>query len=129
MDPRPTLLVVFHRADCPRFGGFISAWNALAHTREVRVLGVPLHRSQEEPLRAGPVLRQADFPFRPGLAPAVEMLLLRMGYRRTPVAVLLDTAGRPRLVVPAEERENACLRAIDLVRAHVPFGHGPYEAP
>ncbi len=129
-DPRPTLLVVFQPADCPQFGRFIMGWNALARTGEVQVLGVPLHRSGDAQLKARPVLRGVDFPLRPELAAAVETLLLRMGYTRTPLAILLDPRGRPRLVVPAQVGEHAFLGAIDVVRTHVPAEPGIYrDAP
>jgi hypothetical protein len=98
---QPTLLVLFQPSDCAGYAEYLRQWNALAKEGEVRVVGVPLNAGG--PGTAGkPVLDYFTpaFPVDAELARPAVRLLRQMGQTHTPVAVLLDGHGRPRMVVP-----------------------------
>jgi hypothetical protein len=123
---RPTLLVVFQPGDCQSYGRFLSQWNALAAEGEVRVVGVPLY-AQAQRAAGKPVLDYFTpvFPLRDELAADATSLLRQMGQMNTPVAVLLDGAGRPRMVIPPgrypREHVQARMAVRDYARAMFPL--------
>lgn len=123
---RPTLLVLFQPSDCTSYADFMEQWNALAREGEVRVVGVPLN-DEAQRATGKPVLDYFTpaFPLRHDLAPAAATLLRRMGQSRSPVAVLLDSAGRPRMVVPPgrylREQVQARMAVRDYARAMFPL--------
>lgn len=94
-----TLLFVYRRGDCPTFAGLPRRWGRLHDQGVVRVIGVPLGDAGpgDGPDAGGGA---PPFPVRADLASAGETLMLRLGFRRTPFSVLLDGAGRVRMVVP-----------------------------
>lgn len=98
---RPTLVLLFQPEDCRRYGGLVEHWNRLAERGRVDVLGVgigfPRARSARDSILGE--LRPA-FPVRYDLGRFGERLLARAGAHRTPTSVLLDAAGRPRLILP-----------------------------
>lgn len=98
---QPTLLVLFQPSDCAGYAGYLRQWNALAREGEVRVVGVPLNADGPGTAER-PVLDYFTpaFPVDAELARPAVRLLRQMGHTHTPVAVLLDGAGRPRMVVP-----------------------------
>jgi hypothetical protein len=96
--PRPVLLVVFRPDDCTSYQEFLAQWNEAHRSGEIRVLGVPVHGSGDVRARIAELFQPA-FPLRADLEGEVVTSLLRMGYTRTPVALLLDPEGRPRMVV------------------------------
>lgn len=99
--PGPALLFVFQPGDCPSHRGLVERWNALHESGEVEVLGVGLRLPDDPERRKTAVARSgARFPVRPDLAAAAERRILRLGFDRTPVSLLLDARGRPRLVIP-----------------------------
>lgn len=123
---RPTLLVLFQPADCQSYTDYLRQWNALADEGEVQVVGVPLNTHGA----AGkPVLDYftPSFPVRPELARPAARMLRQMGQSRTPVAVLLDGAGRPRMVVPPgrypRQQVQARMAVRDYTRAMFPISH------
>ncbi|MFQ5680232.1 MAG: TlpA family protein disulfide reductase [Gemmatimonadota bacterium] len=106
--PGGTLLFAFQPGDCPSRRQLIRRWNALHESGELPVLGVGLHFPKEADRRER-ILRSAGirFPVRFDVAGRVERLILRLGYARTPVSLLLDRNGRPRLAVPPGRSHGA----------------------
>ncbi len=100
---RPTLLYLFHRADCQRHVALQRRWRALGRSGRLSVVGIEL----DPPLAAasgGPPNRvpgAPGMPLRNDLRREAERVLVRTGYTTTPVSVLLDSLGRPRLILPA----------------------------
>ncbi|MFL5542931.1 MAG: hypothetical protein ACJ8J0_28390, partial [Longimicrobiaceae bacterium] len=125
---RPTLLVLYQPADCQGYADYLRQWNALASEGEVRVVGVPLNvRARRAPGEPAVDFFTPAFPVREELARPAARLLRQMGQSRTPVAVLLDGAGRPRMVVPpggyAREQVLARMAVRDYARAMFPLPH------
>ncbi len=113
----PTLLLVFQAGDCPSHGWLLDAWTALHDRSAVRALavglGFPRDTSAARRLAEEAGLR---LPFRPDLARSAERLMLGLGFRRTPVTLLLDPAGRVRLALPAPDGAaagEAWVRAVE----------------
>lgn len=116
----PALLHIFQPEDCPGSRELVREWNDLHRGRALRVVGVGLSLPRDPTERAR-VVRQsgAAFPVRPDRGGDVERLALRLGYDRTPLAILLDARGRPRLVLPPLPGPDAPRRAARLVREAV----------
>lgn len=112
----PTLLHIFQAEDCPGFRGLIREWNELHRTRGLPVLGVALDLPRDPSARAA-VLRAsgATFPVRDDRGGRVERLALRLGFGHTPLSVLLDGTGRPRLILPPLAGPDGPRRAARLV--------------
>ncbi len=123
---RPTLLVVFQPSDGTGYSAYLEQWNALAREGEVPVVGVPLN-AEARRAAGQPVLDSFTpaFPLRHDLAPAAAALLRQMGQSRSPVAVLVDSAGRPRMVIPPgrylREDVKARMAVRDYARAMFPL--------
>lgn len=112
----PTLLHIFQAEDCFGFRELIREWNELHRKRSLPVLGVALHLPPDPSARAA-ILRAsgAAFPVRDDAGGEVERLALRLGFGRTPLSVLLDRTGRPRLVLPPLAGPDGPRRAVRLV--------------
>lgn len=129
----PTLLFIYRRDDCRTYAGLVEKWNELHREGQLRVRGVVL----DGPEAGGPPeAREASarvrprFPVHPELAAPAERLMLRLGFVRTPVALLLDAEGRPRLALPPEPDRERAERALALAAAHAallssPMADGP----
>lgn len=112
----PTLLFVFQPGDCPNHAALLGSWTELHKARRVRALAIGLgfpsdSASLEELARSAGL----DFPFRSDLAAQAERLLFGLGYRRTPVTVLLDRMGRVRLALASPDDPAARREAVRLV--------------
>lgn len=115
---RPTLLHIFQAEDCPRFRELVRQWNELHRRHRLPVLGVGLDLPTDSAARATVVRASgASFPVRDDPNGEAERLLLRLGYRHTPLAVLLDGRGRPRLVLPPLPGPDGPRRAARAVLA------------
>lgn len=117
----PTLLFIYRHEDCRTYAGLVEGWNELHGEGELRVRGVVL--DAPEPAAAHEIRDVAGrgrprFPVHPELADRAERLMLRLGFTRTPVAILLDAAGRPRLALPPEPDRERAERALAQARAH-----------
>lgn len=116
----PVLLVALQPGDCTSYGGFVRTWADLHARGEVRVAGVGLNFTAREAEALGREgAAEPGFPVRFDLSDRTERMLLRLGAARTPVAILLDSDGRPRLVLPSEGRPRRQRAAAGLVRAYV----------
>lgn len=98
----PTLLLVFQARDCPSHGALLQVVSALNQRGAVHGVAVGL----DFPKDTSAARRLAEeagltLPFRSDLAPAAERLILGLGFRQTPVTLLLDGDGRVRLALPA----------------------------
>ena len=112
---RPVLLYLFQGADCARHRELQRRWSELGRSGLVEVVGVPLDPLLPE--SQGPDGAPADalpggrsdpgFPVRPDLRRTAGRLMARLGYRTTPVSILLDGRGRARLVVPPPPKDRA----------------------
>jgi hypothetical protein len=113
---RPALLYLFHRADCPRHVVLQSRWAALGGSGALTVLGIELDRRIGG---AGRPIPDPDpgFPVRRDLRRAAERAIIGMGYSTTPVTILIDGRGRPRLVLPPPTDQDAVRAAAEAVRA------------
>jgi hypothetical protein len=98
---RHGIVLVFQPHDCSGHRSFVDALNALHRSGRVPVAGIPLNapRNREE-LKAALLGFDPAFPLAPELADHAGKLLLEMGFRRTPVALVVDPGGRPLMVVP-----------------------------
>lgn len=92
----PRLYLLFQPGDCVTYGGLVERWDRLHREGVVRVRGVELGPRARRDRADDPGVA---FPVRPG-AGEVETAALRLGYGRTPLSVLVDRDGRPRLVLP-----------------------------
>jgi hypothetical protein len=112
---RPTLLYLFQRADCIRHAALQRRWSGLRRAGRAVVLGVPLDELPRG--EAGTRTANPGFPVRPDLRKEAERLMLKLGYQTTPVTVLLDRHGRPRLLLPPPADEEAAAAEERVVRA------------
>lgn len=115
----PVLLLAFQQGDCGTYARGLASWNEVARSGEARVTAVGI-RFPDEPLVRTEVVGALalEYPVRFDLARTGERLLLRLGYRRTPVAMLLDRSGRVRLSFPLPRDAGRARRAVALVLDH-----------
>jgi hypothetical protein len=97
---RPTLLVLFQDRDCSSAGRFVTDWRRLTAEGSVRVIAVPVNVRSDAGLAEVIAQFPPDFDVRPELGGAAVSLLRRFRAPYTPVAVLLDPGGRPRMLIP-----------------------------
>lgn len=115
--PPATLLYVFRPDDCAGYQHISDSWNRLGRRSEqLSVVGVGLDVPESRQLRSR--LRgvlDVSFPvvFEP--ASRVEDFILRLGYSTTPVSVVVDRDGRPRMVVPPASDPEAQDAAAETV--------------
>lgn len=127
-EGRPTLLVLYQPEDCAGYGEYLRGWNALAREGEVRVVAVPLNAPAGS-ADGTPVVDffTPAFPVREDLARPAARLMRQMGQSHTPVAVLLDGTGSPRMVVPPgrypRQQVLARLAVRDYARALFPLSN------
>lgn len=94
-------IVLFQSEDCASYENFLDALGFLHRSGRVPVLGVPINASRGQvEVRQAKTGFDPDFPLNRELADQAVALISQMGYRRTPLAVLLDPRGRPLLVIP-----------------------------
>lgn len=110
------LIHIFRPDDCPRFRSLVRKWNELHRVGGLPVLGIGLDLPKDSSRRAKVVRESgAAFPVRPDVGGRAERLVLRLGHERTPLAVLVDGLGRPRLVLPPLAGPEGPRRAARLV--------------
>lgn len=113
----PTLLFVFQPGDCSSHGVLLEAWTELHEAGRVRALavglGFPYDSAAEMARRAG-----LKIPLRPELESEAERLMFALGYRRTPVTVLVDRAARVRLALASPPDPVARREAVRMVAEH-----------
>jgi hypothetical protein len=100
---RPTLLVLFQDRDCSGASRFVTDWRRLTADGSVRVIGVPVNVRSDAALAEVIAQFPPGFDLRPELEGAAVSLLRRFRAPYTPVAVLLDPGGRPRMLIPQLE--------------------------
>lgn len=112
----PALLHIFQPEDCPGFRELVREWNELHETRGLPVVGIGL-KLPRDPTERARIVREtgATFPVRSDRGGDVERLALRLGFDRTPLAILLDAKGRPRLVLPPLPGPDGPRRSARLV--------------
>lgn len=117
---KPALIVVFQPGDCESYRGFIEAMGSLTGRGHGAVLGAPVNApSGERALRESFAGLAPDLVMVPGIAPDVVRMLGELGYHDTPVAVLVDPAGRPAMVVQPQPDPFRQARMADLVGAEM----------
>lgn len=99
VDDRPTIVAVFTNEDCVAYGSLVGFLN-MASEQDLSVIGVVVDREGSPQEYADPGLSEIVFPLRPDLARQVTRNIVRLGYRTTPVLVLVDRGGRVRRVLP-----------------------------
>ena len=101
IDSRPVLVVLFQPEDCGLYSGLVRLWNELHEEGSVQAMGLGIRfgRHDRESYRswAG---THPDFPVRFDLGDAAERVMSALGQTHTPIAILLDSEGRVRMVVP-----------------------------
>jgi hypothetical protein len=100
---QPTLLVAFQERDCESHARFIRDWRMLADSSAARIVMVPLQVGDSAAMRRVTSIFPTEYHLRPELADATGQLLHQLRRRETPVAVLLDGSGRPRMLIPASD--------------------------
>jgi hypothetical protein len=97
------VLVLFQPGDCGGYRDFIEAVAVMAHAAGVPVVGTPI-RAPSDPGKLRTAMRRLDPPFSlaPRAANATSRSLWTMGYKHTPVALVVDPQGRPVMVLPPE---------------------------
>jgi peroxiredoxin len=90
-------------------------WAALGEAGAVTVVGVSLDETEAPHEGAG--APGPGFPVRTDLRKQAGRLMGKLGYETTPVTVLVDRRGRPRLVLPPPADEVAVEAQARAVRA------------
>lgn len=129
-DSVATLLVVLRSSDCASHGPLLAGWDRLHAEEGVRVVGAvvdaPGSAAARDSLERG---FRVGFPLRFDVGEAAEELVLRLGYRATPVSVLLDRRGRARMVLPPGPDPAAVETAVRVAFGHIALirsaGAGP----
>jgi hypothetical protein len=99
----PGVVVVFQPRDCAGFDSFIDAFSSLSRQRAGQVLGIPVNSPPDTmALRRSLAEFSPAFPLAPRLDADAERLLSAIGFARTPLAIVVDRAGRPVMVVPPQ---------------------------
>jgi len=117
--PSGGLLVVYQARDCTTYAAFIQRWQAVRAPGDFEVTGVPLDAgSNGEWARRALEDLAPSYPVRADLASRTADLLAGLGNPPTPVAIVIDRQGRPRMVVGAAADPRELSRAHDLVVAY-----------
>jgi hypothetical protein len=93
-----TLLVIFQPADCSSYGSFITDWRRVA-TDSISVVGVPVNAEDSTALARAVATFPVQFAVRPDLSSTALSLAARLGHLQTPIAILLDSDGKARMVI------------------------------
>lgn len=113
------LLVVYQAKDCTGYAAFIQRWKGVHRAGDFEVAGVPLDAASKAPWARRALEDLAPgYPVRPELVSTASALLARLGNPPTPVAILLDPRGNPRMVLDAAADPRDMTRARDLVLAY-----------
>lgn len=115
----PAVLVVFQPGDCSTYRGFIEQWGELNSRSEIRVVGAVVNVSDAFHSNGQPQIEFTPaYPVRFDLEQTATRMLRRAGYHETPVAILLDAEGRPRMIISPHPnpRRQAVMR--ELVREY-----------
>lgn len=111
-----SLYVIFSAADCVSHADFIEQWHVLQYgSPAIRVVGVPLRLPEDssEAVRELGGFR-TGYPLRPDMEREATRAMLALGRRTTPLAILVDRDGNPRMVTEplASQRSQAELTRI-----------------
>ncbi len=113
-----SFLFVYHPDDCIGHRWIIERLNE-AHARGLDVRGIPVRTPEGRAPAGGEVAARPKFPDAPALVDPVTRLMLRLGYRRTPVLLAFDEFGRVRHIVdlgePAIVTRRALIRTLRLL--------------
>ena len=115
---RPTVAILLHPRDCADRVEALTAWNDLHRSGKARVIGLVTEGTgvsgELDRISRGAGI---GFPLRYVEARHFRQVLASMSYRATPLAVLLDGAGRVRLAVPLETGRPR--NAVNMVAQHL----------
>lgn len=112
-----TLAVVFQPEDCESSSQFIKVWTQLRDASALEVIGIPINAppdTQELAMALGNL--KPDYPLRPDLGEDIATLLVRHGHTKTPIAVLLDPQGRPRMFIPGDVAPRHQTKILNLIQ-------------
>lgn len=113
------LLVIYQARDCGGYAAFIQRWQGVRTPGDFEVTGVPLDPGNDAPWARRALEDLAPgYPVRADLANRAADLLAGLGNPPTPVAILVDARGRPRMVLGATADPRDAARARDLVLAY-----------
>lgn len=101
-DGRPLVALVIQAEDCVNDLALLAAWSERASQDSARVVAVLVNASSA-PVEAVEQLATASevrFPVHRAEDSSLQRILRGLGYRQTPLAVLLDRHGRMRSVAP-----------------------------
>jgi hypothetical protein len=117
---RPALLVVLQPRDCESYRGFVEAMTSLRGTVEGDVMAVPVNSpSGPDALREAFARLAPRLPVVPEASRDAMLMLAALGYRDTPVALLVDAAGRPAMVIQPQPDPFRQARMTDLIRGEM----------
>jgi hypothetical protein len=112
----PTVVLLLNPQDCADRIEMLTAWNPLHQSGRVRVLGLVSDVSPNadalETIRTGVGTR---FPLQPIAHDRMVAALRGLNYTSSPVALVLDSRGRLRMVIPLFEKN-----AVELVKSAMP---------
>jgi len=114
------LLVIYQAKDCASHAAFIERWNRLHRPGAFEVVGVPLDADNPAPWAQRALEDLAPtFPIRAELGEAARSIIAGMQAGPTPLAVLVDASGRPKMVVRSVKDPRDLANAHDLVLAYI----------
>lgn len=114
------VLVLFQPRDCEGYRDFMDAVAVLGRTADMPVVGVPLNMPESRSAFQAAVQRlDPPFPLAPAAGDATSEALWLMGYRHTPVALVVDPAGRPVAVLPPEPVPYHQAREMEALRSYL----------
>ena len=117
--PSGGLLVVYQARDCASYAAFIQRWQGVHAPGDFEVTGVPLDAGSKQAWARRTLEDLAPgYPVRPDLASRAADLLGGLGNLPTPVAIVIDRQGRPRMVLGATADPRDLSAARDLVLAY-----------
>lgn len=99
-DGEFTLLVVFKSSDCESYRPFITDWRR-ASAGNINVLGVAIDVAAKDEVFDLAAELNLPYPIRPNLRYSAKRYMRQLGLHTTPAAVLIDSKGRPGLVLDA----------------------------
>jgi hypothetical protein len=114
------VLVIFQARDCAGYRTFFDALSGLARQRKGQVLGVAVNSAGD-----GRELRRAIADFSPAFPVAdrfeaqAARILASMGYRNTPLAVVIDPSGRPSLILPPQLNPYRQAQMIQIANSYL----------
>jgi hypothetical protein len=116
--PPPVVAILLHPRDCADRVEALTAWNDIHRSGQARVVGLVAEGTgvsgELDRISRGAGI---SFPLRYVEARHFHPVLASLNYRTTPLAVLLDGAGRVRLTVPLDA--GRARDAVNLVTQHL----------